>query len=189
MGEEMVIRGARPSDAVGIAKVHVASWRETYPGLVPDTYLVNLSEAAAAMRWHNAVLGAVQARGKGQGALVVVDERDTVVGFATFGGRRVPVDGYEGEFYALYLLEEAKGQGIGRRLMAHMAERLLEGGKRNAVVWCLRDNPSRWFYERLGGRRVAERPIKFAGADLVEIAYGWPDLTPLARLSAGPEMR
>ncbi|MBP2290339.1 GNAT family N-acetyltransferase [Azospirillum rugosum] len=185
MGEGMVIRDARPSDAVGIAKVHVASWRETYPGLVPDTYLVNLSEAAAAMRWHNAV----QAHAKGQGALVVVDGMDKIVGFATYGGRRVPVEGYEGEFYALYLLEEAKSQGIGRRLMAVMAERLLESGQRNAVVWCLRDNPSRWFYERLGGTRVAERPIQFAGADLVEIAYGWQDLTPLARLSAGPEMR
>lgn len=185
MGEGLVIRDARPSDAVGIAKVHVASWRATYPGLVPDKYLVNLSEAAAAMRWHNAVL----AHGKGQGALVVVDERDEVVGFATYGGHRVPVEGYEGEFYALYLLDEAKGLGLGRRLMAVMAERLLDAGLKTAVVWCLRDNPSRWFYERLGGTRVADRPIQFAGANLVEIAYGWRDLTPLARLSAGPEMR
>ena len=185
MGDAVVIREARPSDATGIAKVHIASWRATYPGLVPANYLVNLSEAAAAMRWHNAV----QAHGKGQGALVVADERGEVVGFATYGGRRVPVEGYEGEFYALYLLDEVKGQGIGRQLMAIMAERLLKAGTRTAVVWCLRDNPSRWFYERLGGTRVAERPIKFAGADLVEIAYGWHDLTPLARLSAGPEMR
>ncbi|AIB13981.1 GNAT family acetyltransferase (plasmid) [Azospirillum argentinense] len=185
MDEALVIRDARPSDAVGIAKVHVATWQSTYPGLVPDTYLVNLSEAAAAMRWHNAV----QAHGPGQGALVVVDGMDSVVGFATYGGRRIPVEGYEGEFYALYLLDEAQGQGLGRRLMATMAERLQEGGKRTAVVWCLRDNPARWFYERLGGVRVAERPIRFAGAELVEIAYGWRDLAPLARLSAGPEMR
>ena len=33
------------------------------------------------------------------------------------------------------------------------------------------------------------RPIRFADTDLVEIAYGWRDLTPLARLSAGPEVR
>ncbi|WP_448206615.1 N-acetyltransferase family protein [Azospirillum sp. sgz302134] len=184
MGDAVVIRDARPSDATGIAKVHIASWRSTYPGLVPDVYLVNLSEAAAAMRWYNAV----QSHGKGQGALVV-EEGGTVVGFATYGRRRLPVEGYEGEFYALYLLDEAKGLGLGRRLMAVMAERLLDAGLKTAVVWCLRDNPSRWFYERLGGVRVADRPIRFAGAELVEIAYGWQDLTPLARLSAGPEMR
>lgn len=185
MEAEPVIRDARPSDAAGIAKVHVASWRCTYPGLVPDAYLVNLSEAAAAMRWHNAV----RAHGPGQGALVAVDGAGTVIGFATYGGCRIPVEGYEGEFYALYLLDDAQGQGLGRRLISTMAERLQKGGKRTAVVWCLRNNPARWFYERLGGVRVAERPIRFAGAELVEIAYGWHDLAPLARLSAGPEMR
>ena len=185
MGDTAVIRDARPSDATGIAKVHVASWRSTYPGLVPAAYLVNLSEAAAAMRWHNAV----QARGPGRGALVAVDRQDPVQGFATFGAPRVPVQGYDGEFYAIYLNDDAKGQGTGRRLMAIMAERFLDAGIRSAAVWCLHNNPSRWFYERLGGVRIAERPIRFAGAELIEIAYGWRDLAPLARLSAGPEMR
>ena len=185
MGDRAVIRDARPSDATDIARVHVASWRSTYPGLVPAAYLVSLSEAAAAMRWHNAV----QARGPGRGALVAVDGDDRVQGFATYGARRVPVDGFDGEFYAIYLNDEAKGQGTGRRLMAIMAERFLEAGIRSAAVWCLRNNPSRWFYERLGGVRIAERPIRFAGAELIEIAYGWRDLAPLARLSAGPEMR
>ncbi len=179
------IRDARPEDAAAIARVHVASWRSTYPGLVPAAYLVHLSEGAAAARWH----GAVQARGPGRGALVAVEAaagRQRVVGFATYGARRVPVEGFDGEFYALYLLDEAQGQGIGRHLMAVMAERFLAAGIRSAAVWCLRDNPSRWFYERLGGARIAERPIRFAGAELIEIAYGWRDLAPLARLSAGP---
>jgi ribosomal protein S18 acetylase RimI-like enzyme len=184
-GVQTLIRDARPDDAAGIARVHVESWRSTYPGLVPAHYLVGLSEGAAAMRWANAV----QARGPGRGALVAVDARDRVIGFSTYGARRVPIDVFSGEFYAIYLSDDAKGQGIGRRLMAAMAERMMLGGIRSAVVWCLRDNPSRWFYERLGGVRVAERPIRFAGEQLTEIAYGWRDLTPLATLSADPGVR
>lgn len=185
------IREARAADAAGMARVHVQSWRSTYPGLIPTQFLVNLSEPAAAERWRTVA----EARGPGQGAFVAVDTKGlvapagSVVGIASFGARRVPVEGFGGEFYALYLLDEAKGLGLGRRLMAVMAERLLGDGVRSAAVWCLRDNPSRWFYERLGGSRVAERPIRFAGAALTEIAYGWHDLAPLARLSAGPEVR
>ncbi|MBP2229231.1 ribosomal protein S18 acetylase RimI-like enzyme [Azospirillum agricola] len=180
----VAIRKARAADAPGMACVHVQSWRSTYPGLIPDSFLVGLSEPASAARWRSVV----ETQGSGQSALVAVDAAGAVVGIAAFGTRRGAIDGYDGEFYALYLLEEAKGLGIGRRLMAAMAERLLAAGLRSAFVWCLRDNPSRWFYERLGGVRVAERPIRFAGAPLVEIAYGWRDLAPLARLSAGPEV-
>lgn len=187
----VAIREARAADAGGMARVHVQSWRSTYPGLIPDPFLVNLSEPAAAARWR----AVAEARGPGHGAFVAVDVAGTVappgsvVGIASYGARRVTMDGYGGEFYALYLLDEAKGLGVGRRLMAAMAERLLAADIRTAAVWCLRDNPSRWFYERLGGTRIAERPIRFAGSALVEIAYGWRDLAPLARLSAGPEVR
>ncbi|MBP2303003.1 GNAT family N-acetyltransferase [Azospirillum picis] len=187
----IAIREARADDAPGMARVHVQSWRSTYPGLIPAQFLVNLAEAPAARRWASIA----EARAPGQGALVAVDVAGvvaapgTIVGISSFGTRRVAVQDHAGEFHALYLLDDAKGRGIGRRLMAGMADRMLAAGIRSAVVWCLRDNPSRWFYERLGGIRLAERPIRFAAADLVEIAYGWRDLTPLARLSAGPEVR
>ncbi|AWK89020.1 GNAT family N-acetyltransferase [Azospirillum thermophilum] len=179
----VTIRDARPGDAPAIARVHVRSWRTTYPGLIPAAFLVGLSESAAAARWE----AIVRSRGPGRGALVATMGAE-VVGFASYGAHRVPVADLAGEFYALYLLDEAQGRGIGRRLLGAMAERLLEAGTRSAAVWCLRDNPARWFYERLGGTRMAERPIRFAGRQLIEIGYGWRDLAPLARLSAGPEV-
>src|SRR5580704_12434528 len=42
---------AGPGDAVDLAKVHVASWRETYPGLLPQVYLDRMSVMAHARRW------------------------------------------------------------------------------------------------------------------------------------------
>jgi hypothetical protein len=74
-------------------------------------------------------------------------------------------------------------------LMAAMAAELVNYGMNSAVVWVLHNNPSRWFYERLGGVRLAEKPVGFAGATLTEVAYGWRDLAPLARLSADPPVR
>lgn len=181
--QAVTIREARPEDAAGLARVHVASWRSTYPGLIPTPFLVGMSEKAAAARWH----AIVQNRGPGRGAFVAL-EAGAIVGFGTYGARRVPVDGFQGEFYALYLLDEVQGRGIGRGLMAAMADRFLAVDVATAAVWCLRDNPARWFYERMGGSRVAERQIDFAGTKLTEIAYGWRDLAPLARLSTGPQV-
>jgi hypothetical protein len=54
---------------------------------------------------------------------------------------------------------------------------------RSACVWVLRDNPARWFYHHLGGRTVAEGSIRYAGAQLSQVAYAWPDLASLTRLA------
>ena len=37
------IRRARTADAVAIGAVHVAAWRSTYPGILPDRFLARLS--------------------------------------------------------------------------------------------------------------------------------------------------
>jgi L-amino acid N-acyltransferase YncA len=176
------IRDAQAGDASAIARVHVASWQSTYAGMLPDRYLTGMSARSAEMRWRMALPD----RGPGCGTVVAIDESGELVGFCSFGTQRRGrgIDGFSGEVYALYLLDDAKGQGVGRRLMAASAERMLEGGVRSSIVWCLGTNPTRWFYERLGGARVADRPGHFAGMEILEIAYGWRDLVPLARQSA-----
>jgi len=56
------------------------------------------------------------------------------------------------------------------------ALRLEDGGHRSALVWVVRGNPARYFYERLGGRQVMHRPIPVAGQPVEAIAYGWRNL-------------
>ncbi|HYD32661.1 MAG TPA: GNAT family N-acetyltransferase [Azospirillaceae bacterium] len=181
----MIIRPARTADAEGIAHVHVDSWRTTYPGMVPDDYLVSLSERASLLRWRHALTGAWGTNR----TFIAEDPAWGIIGFATCGIQRTKLEGFGGEFYALYLQDFAQGQGTGRQLMATMADDLRAVGINSAVVWVLKSNPSRWFYQRLGGMPLAEQPIRFAGADLVEFAYGWKDLAPLARLSVDPQVR
>ncbi|UEM23636.1 GNAT family N-acetyltransferase [Skermanella mucosa] len=180
-----LIRRARPEDAAGIAEVHVASWRTTYPGMVPDGYLLGLSVPGFTQRWRRILAD----QSRIHGSFVAVEPPLGVVGFASCGTQRTAIEGYGGEFYALYLYDHAQGRGIGRHLMAAMANELTNYGMNSAVVWVLANNPSRWFYERLGGCRLAEKIIGFAGTNLTEAAYGWRDLAPLARLSADPPVR
>ncbi|WP_051511475.1 GNAT family N-acetyltransferase [Skermanella stibiiresistens] len=180
-----LIRRARVEDAAGIAATHVDSWRTTYPDMVPDSYLLGMSESAYTRRW-SAILAD---RARIHGSFVAVEPPIGVVGFASCGAQRTGLEGYGGEFYALYLYDHAQNRGIGRHLMAAMATELMNYGMNSAVVWVLAVNPSRWFYERLGGRRLAEKIADFAGAELTEVAYGWRDLAPLARLSADPPVR
>ena len=50
---ETTIRRAQVGDAVGIARVQVAAWRDTYPGILPAPYLIGLSVRVEERRWRH----------------------------------------------------------------------------------------------------------------------------------------
>jgi hypothetical protein len=49
-------------------------------------------------------------------------------------------------------------------------------------VGVLVENPSRGFYERLGGRQLEKKQITIDGHSLTEVAYGWANLQDLLAL-------
>ena len=49
----------------------------------------------------------------------------------------------------------------------------------------LRDNPARFFYERLGGKLASHRKLQVAGVSVEAIAYGWRDLASVLKAQAG----
>ena len=65
----------------------------------------------------------------------------------------VPADAgviYDGELYAIYLLGEHQGRGIGRRFVELVVAWLREQGHESMRVWVLEGNPAQRFYERHG---------------------------------------
>ena len=167
------IREATEADAPAIARVHVDSWRTTYKGIVPDDYLAALSYEQRERVWQ----GNLSAGRAVEFVYVAEDDGGQVVGFAS-GGRQNSGDAeYAGELYAIYLLASHQGRGIGRQLVMAVTRRLLQADLPSMLVWVLAANPARAFYEALGGKELYEKPINIGGASLVEVAYGWPDLT------------
>jgi ribosomal protein S18 acetylase RimI-like enzyme len=164
------IRAATAADAAAIARVDVETWRETYAGVLPQDLLLGLSRAERRRAWTEFIR-----RCPGD-ALVAADAREGVVGFGSCGRRRSAGDRFAGEVFTLYVDPAWQGEGLGRRLLLHVFGRLLSRRLPTALVWVLRDNPARFFYERLGGRLVATKPIRVGGAEVAAVAYGWTDL-------------
>lgn len=165
-----LVRPAEPDDAAAIARVHVASWRSAYRGLLPADFLASLSQTHYEERWRR-TLSDSSAR------IYVAENLDEVVGFASGGPERAGELGYAGELYAIYILEEAQGRGHGRRLVQAVVGGLRELSIADMIVWVLRDNSAaRGFYERLGGAYVRSQPITIGSALLQEVSYGWKSL-------------
>ena len=177
-----MVRGAELTDAAAIAGVHVATWRSAYRGLLPDEFLGSLAEAGYGARWRRNLA-------EGSSRVYVAEEEGQVVGFASGGRERAGESGFEGELYAIYVLDDAQRHGHGHRLVHAVAQGLHEMGLTDMIVWVLRDNPTaRKFYERLGGVYVRAQPITIGTTVLQEVSYGWNSLEPLltGAAAAGP---
>jgi ribosomal protein S18 acetylase RimI-like enzyme len=165
------IRPAEASDVDAIARIEVETWRATYAGMLPDRVLVGMSERRQQGAW----TGLVRFR---PGDVIVVEDSDSgVIGFGNCGVQRDPSLPYAGEVFTLYVTPDSQNRGVGRRLIGALFERMQQTGKNSALIWVIRANPSRFFYERLGGKNVLTRRIRVGGEPVDAIAYGWPDLS------------
>lgn len=165
-----VIFPAGPSDAEALAHVHVTSWRETYTGLLPEAFLARMSEAGFARRFGWAL-------SLGEEVTLAAGDRFGLVGYASGGPSRRGVRG-EGEITVLYLLRQAQGHGLGRRLLIQTARALAARGATSLMISVLRENyGARGFYEHLGGQPEPARREPGPGGTLVhEVPYVWPDI-------------
>jgi GNAT superfamily N-acetyltransferase len=164
------IRAALLEDAPSIARVHVASWRAAYRGIVSQAYLDSLDEAQFTERWQHWIATEISA------TFYVAEAEGVLCGFASAGPIRKTISFYDGELYAIYLLPEIQRRGIGRALFASSAAALTSRGLKHMLIWTLRDNPSTGFYERLGGKIVAEDVHEIGGEKLAGVAYGWANI-------------
>jgi ribosomal protein S18 acetylase RimI-like enzyme len=163
------------NDADAIERVRTDTWRDAYRGVVPDKVLDRLAYDATRRRAYMSALPADQ--------FVLVAEGDgAVVGFCVGGRSRTPDDPFAGEVYAIYVLPEQHGRGIGRALLQRAAQELLDRGLASMLIWVLRENaPSRRFYERMGGVHLRDEDRELEDIRITESGYGWDDIRPLAR--------
>jgi ribosomal protein S18 acetylase RimI-like enzyme len=184
LGQIAVLRIATVEDASELAKIHVASWRESYRGIAPDSMLENLSEAQRTEAWRSILCDLAKAN---HTVVFVMERNRKPVGFVSCGIQRtesLKADGYDGEISAIYVRKRSQHAGIGRRLMAAAAANLATRGHRGVALWVLANNlTARRFYEGCRGRVVSTREDVRPNAILSEVAYGWATLGSLIQAS------
>jgi len=177
------IRTARASDVRAIAHVDVETWRSTYPGMLPDDLLTALDERQRARQWSRFI------QHRPDDVVLADDEWDRIQGFGSCGVQRETQLPYAGEIFTLYVGPDHQGRGIGRQLLLALFQRMLAEGQSSAMLWVLAANPSRYFYERLGGRRIADRQLDMGRFGVPAVAYGWPDLVDAVQRSGRARSR
>ena len=163
----IAVRPAQSRDAAGMGSVHVGVWRSAYAGILPDSYLAGLSTPRLAAYYQAGIL-------RGHPALVA-ETAGRVIGFATMSLRRTDAEPSLGqaEIETQYVGDDWRDQGAGRSLMQGAGKTLSDAGAGSAFLWVLSDNPSRWFYQRLRGRRAADGTTTVAGTSISKTAYVW----------------
>ena len=114
--------------------------------------------------------------------LVPLIAGDEIIGFIAVWVRPDPyIDN-------LHVRPGLRSKGIGRRLMAAAAERLMAAGHATAYLWVVAGNDRAIaFYERLGGVRTGQEMQPLFGNDVLNYRIEWADLSEIARRA--PTMR
>jgi GNAT superfamily N-acetyltransferase len=159
----LIIREATPADAPALADLHVKTFNETHgPG---PAYEIRERQ------WRNLF----QETDGSWFCFVIENQRGELVGFA----KGVPYEHADHSDFAglldkIYLLRAYHRQGLGRRLVGHVARRFLSQGIPSMLLFGDAQNPSNRFYEALGAERLHAANGEFHGG------YGWRDLQSLA---------
>lgn len=162
------IRRAKASDAAGIAAIHEAGWHLAYKDIVSKQQLAEKSAEKRLAHWQKILE-------KNEELVLLATDGKKAMGFL-YGGivkdheiLSGALEGADCEIYSLHCREEAQGQGLGHHLMRVAATEFQKAGKEQLILWAYRENRFRRFYEKLGGKMIAE------GLDegIADVAYGW----------------
>ncbi|HEY3798051.1 MAG TPA: GNAT family N-acetyltransferase [Caulobacteraceae bacterium] len=174
---DYAISPAGPGDADALGEVHVRSWRQTYPGLLPQAYLLRMSPKLHARRFRQELT-----RAKPGQVTLVAEGMDGAVGYASGSLLKGDARAADAEVHTLYVLREAQRAGVGRALLKSAARVLAAEGAKSLMLFVLTGNDrARAFYERLGGEAFAEVASHGWGEGLTETAYRWKDIETLIR--------
>ena len=161
------LRRATPRDALAIAELHAASWRQTYAGMLPDEFLAHEVSRNRMALWKARFARPAATRDY----IVVAVEQRRVAGFVCLiqnaGAFGPLVDN-------LHVREISKGKRIGSRLLASAAREALRTSTR-MHLWVLEANTAaRAFYESRGGTARDKREEELVpDAIVTELRYVW----------------
>ena len=141
----------------GKAYVHYKAWQQAYPGLIDQDYLDKMSLSKCeeiAYRWLDNIL--------------VAKDGERVVGFVGYGQCGNEDLPGAGEVFAIYVLKEYYGKGVGCALMDAALELLKDNDR--IAVWVLEGNERAIrFYEKCGFRFDGKKETITLGTPVTEL--------------------
>ena len=148
-------RFASEEDAETLAAIRVETWNAAYRGVIADDLLDDLRvDEAHVQQWRDAVAGGFTA-----GRMAWIAERGGVpLGYALAGPPRDEAPARAGELYAIYVLPDEWGNGVGTALLTAVTSYLRSEAYVTAVLWVFDANArARRFYQMHGWRTDGER--------------------------------
>jgi 3-deoxy-manno-octulosonate cytidylyltransferase (CMP-KDO synthetase) len=167
----IIYRKATVEDIPQVAKVHVESWQKSFQGIVPQNFLDGTSVEKREKAFREGFLK------EDYQMFVAETPEGEIVGFADFGRAIGEVSDFDAELFAIYLLPEFQGKGIGGELFKIGVRDLRKKGRKSMCLQALVVNPYRAFYEKMGGKIIKKSIYKLGDMDLETVYYGWEDLT------------
>jgi ribosomal protein S18 acetylase RimI-like enzyme len=177
----MKVREAAVEDAAELSRITIEGRWAILRGLLPDEVIARFTREESARNWARALRDMAAGRDSGQFLLVAEAEGGSLTGLALAGPERTGDQEYPGEVLVLSVDDGHRGQGAGRMLVWHAAERLADAGLTPFLIRVLTANTAaRRFYEALGGTLLDRvEQVDEEGVLFDEVAYGWAGLTDL----------
>ncbi len=167
---QALIRPATTNDIEAIATVHIQSWKETYPGIMPAQRIAALNLESCMRNWTRSLEASL--------VILVAEVDGRIVGFASGGDNRSNEhcetglgDRCDCELAAIYILQEYQRQGIGKALVKRFSSIMKSQGYSSMVIWVAEKNPATAFYAAIGGKRIDRKFLIVCEEAIPVVAY------------------
>ena len=167
----LTLREGTEHDAAAIAQLHADSWRSAYRGMLSDEYLDNRVHLERAALWQQRF----SEQAEKPFFVILAETENELAGFACVFPVEHPT--YGAFLDNLHVVPQRTGQGIGRRLLSAVAERLLtDEGRGGLYLWVIERNArARQFYAKAGALEVECTELSMPdGSRLNEVRCYWP---------------
>ena len=166
--DRVMIRKAKKEDVPFVIDIKTKGWQSAYDGIVDDKYLDNLDSE------RDARIANMETNFNTNG-FIVAELDGEVVGFCRYiadNSFSPEVEDADCELAALYVKPDLKHHGIGTKLFDYVVGEFRKQCKTRMILWCLKDNePSKRFYEKMGGKIIKEKVVNIGGRNYYECCF------------------